>query len=48
MSLRKCALRDAIEDVIEILEGVKERARGFVAKNKLRPKNASAEAPVKT
>jgi|SRR6476660_7423231 len=39
-------LRDAIEDVIEILEGVKERARGFVAKQ-IEAEKASAEAQSK-
>src|SRR5436309_12524509 len=39
-------LRDAIEDVIEILEGVKERARGFVAKQ-VEAENASAQAQSK-
>ena len=39
-------LRDAIEDVIEILEGVKERARGFVAKQ-VEAEKASAQAQSK-
>jgi len=39
-------LRDAIKDVIEILEGVKERARGFVVKQ-VEAEKASAEAQVK-
>ena len=39
-------LRDAIEDVIEILEDVKERARGFVVKQ-VEAEKASAEAQLK-
>jgi hypothetical protein len=39
-------LRDAIKDVIEILESVKERARGFVVKQ-VEAEKASAEAQLK-
>ena len=39
-------LRDAIKDVIEILEGVKERARGFVVKQ-VEAEKASARPQVK-
>ena len=39
-------LRDAIKDVIEILEGVREQARGFVVKQ-VEAEKASARAQVK-